>query len=60
MNDPVMREKYGYSYVFDMEELQKDYLRRHCDLGFDAYEFICEKRNEILSENGLKVVNYVR
>ena len=60
MSDPAMQEKYGSSYIFDIEELRKDYLRRHCNLGYDAYEFLFEVRRAILAENGLPVMDYAR
>lgn len=60
MRDPVMRDKYGESYDFDIEQLRRDYLKRHCDLGEDAYEFLFEERRNILTENGLQVMEYAR
>jgi len=58
--DPEMKEKYGNDYVFDIEQLRKDYLSRHCDLGLNAYDFLMEEREEILIENGLPVMDYAR
>jgi len=60
LQDPEMKEKYGGDYVFDIEQLRKDYLVRHCDLGFDAYDFLMEERKNILVENGLLVMDYAR
>jgi radical SAM superfamily enzyme YgiQ (UPF0313 family) len=60
MRDPDMRDKYGDGYDFDIEQLRRDYLARHCDLGQDAYEFLFEERSNILAENGLRVMEYAR
>lgn len=58
--DPGMRDKYAKHYSFDIEELRKDYLSRHCDLGEDAYEFLFAERRAILQDNGLRVMEYAR
>jgi radical SAM superfamily enzyme YgiQ (UPF0313 family) len=58
--DPVMKEKYSSRYAFDIEQLRRDYLVRHCRLGNDAYEFLFEERCKILAENGLRVMEYAR
>jgi len=60
MRDPRMQEKYGGGYDFNIEQLRKDYLARHCNLGDDAYEFLFEERSRILAENGLRVMEYAR
>lgn len=60
MRDPDMRDKYGESYDFNIEQLRRDYLARHCDLGRDPYEFLLEERSNILAENGLRIMEYAR
>jgi len=55
-----MHDRYGDAYVFDIADLRRAYLARHCNLGADAYEFLFEERSRILAENGLRVMEYAR
>lgn len=60
MHDPQMQEKYGHRYAFDIEQLRRDYLIRHCALGEDGYEFLVSEREKILGENNLPILEYAR
>lgn len=60
VHDAEMKEKYGRTYVFDIESLRRDFLARHCKLGDDAYGVLSEERERFLLENGLRLMEYAR
>lgn len=60
MNIPELQSKYGKEYVFNMEELQRNFIDRFCDLGPDGYFYLLEQCKAFQVSGRLPWRKYIR
>jgi anaerobic magnesium-protoporphyrin IX monomethyl ester cyclase len=60
MADPRLFSKYGHEYVFDTEELRRDFIGSFCNLGQYGYDQLVEIRDGVLASASVGPGEYVR
>lgn len=60
MADPRLFSKYGHEYVFDTEELRRDFIGSFCNLGQYGYDQLVEIRDGMLASASVAPGEYLR
>jgi anaerobic magnesium-protoporphyrin IX monomethyl ester cyclase len=57
---PLLQEKYGSNYNFDMEDVRKDYIHYFCNLGEEGYNYLMNICKYLQSIQNIPLREYIR